>query len=144
MAMTNWDKALQVIQEALVMADEAGFSKRKGTLHLNQGAALGSLGRPAASVEAYKKALRIGRGAGLVGLQGTARNNISDSYLIGKNYPKAEVFARQAMVKYQEAGEQGGLAAARSNLGFAPMGQGTVREAVATRPASSIAGFSWS
>lgn len=94
MAMTNWDKALQVIQEALVMADEAGFSKLKGTLHLNQGAVLGSLGRPAASVEAYEKALWIGRGAGPVGLQGTARNNIRDSYLISKNYLKAEVFAR--------------------------------------------------
>jgi diguanylate cyclase (GGDEF)-like protein len=131
MVMTNWDKALQVIDQGLVVADEVGSAKLKGTLYLNQGAALGSLGRPKASVEAYDKALKIGRESGLVGLQATALNNISDSYLISKNYPKAEVFAHQAMEKYKEAGELGGLSTAQSNVGFALMGQGKTREGVA-------------
>jgi diguanylate cyclase (GGDEF)-like protein len=128
MAMTNWDKALQVIEEGLVVADEVGSRKLQGTLYLNQGATLANLGRPKASVEAYEKALRIGQDAGLIGLQGTALNNIGDSYLISKNYPKAEVFARQAMVKFKEAGEMGGVATAKSNVGFALMGQGKTRD----------------
>ncbi|HPW28821.1 MAG TPA: diguanylate cyclase [Rhodoferax sp.] len=128
MAMTNWDKALQVIEEALVVANEVGSRKLQGTLYLNQGATLASLGRPKASVEAYEKALRIGQESGLVGLQGTALNNIGDSYLISKNYPKAEVFARQAIDKFKEAGELGGIATAQSNVGFALMGQGKTQE----------------
>jgi diguanylate cyclase (GGDEF)-like protein len=130
MGMTNWDKALQVIEEGLVMADAVGSSKLKGTLYLNQGAAFASLGRAKDSVAAYEKALKIGRESGLVGLQGTALNNIGDSYLISKNYPKAEVFARQAMVKFREAGELGGVATAQSNIGFALMGQGRINEGV--------------
>jgi diguanylate cyclase (GGDEF)-like protein len=131
MAMTNWDKALQVIEEGLVVANEVGSRKLQGTLYLNQGATLASLGRPKASVEAYEKALRIGQEAGLIGLQGTALNNIGDSYLISKNYPKAEVFARKAMGKFSEAGEMGGVATAKSNVGFALMGQGKTRDGAA-------------
>lgn len=131
MAMTNWDKALQVVQEGLVIAMEAGSSKRAGTFYLNQGVILTSLERAKPALESYKKALKIGQEAGLVGLQATALNNIGDSYLIAKNYPKAEVFARQSMVKFKEAGQMGGVATAQSNLGFALMGQGKVREGVA-------------
>jgi diguanylate cyclase (GGDEF)-like protein len=131
MAMTNWDKALQVIEDALVVANEVGSRKLQGSLYLNQGASLSMLGRPKDSVEAYEKALRIGQEAGLIGLQGTALNNIGDSYLISKDYPKAEVFARQAMVKFKEAGEMGGVATAQSNVGFALMGQGKTHEGAA-------------
>lgn len=131
MDMTNWDKASQVIEDGLAVAKEVGSSKRQGTLYLSQGAVLGSLGRAKASVDAYEKALRIGRESGLVSLQGTALNNIGDSYLISKDYPKAEVFARQAMEVYKETGEMGGLAAAQSNVGFALMGQGKIREGAA-------------
>ncbi len=130
MAMTNWDKALQVVQEGLVIASVAGSSKLAGTFYLNQGAILTSLGRDKPALESYEKALKIGREAGLVGLQGTALNNIGDGYLIARNYTKAEVYARQALVKFQEAGELGGVATAQSNLGFALIGQGKVREGV--------------
>jgi diguanylate cyclase (GGDEF)-like protein len=131
MAMTNWDKALQVIEEGLIVANEVGSRKLQSSLYLNQGASLASLGRPKASVKAYEKALRIGQEAGLIGVQGTALNNIGDSYLISKNYPKAEVYARKAMGKFSEAGEMGGVATAKSNVGFALMGQGKTREGAA-------------
>lgn len=130
MAMKNWNKALEVIDDALAIADAVGSNKLKGTLYLNQGAAFASLGRAKDSVAAYEKALLIGRESGLVGLQGTALNNIGDSYLISKDYPKAEVFSRQAMAKYREAGELGGVATAQSNIGFALMGQGRIHEGV--------------
>ncbi len=128
MAMTNWDKALQVLEEGLVLAHEVGSTKLKGTLYLNQGATFASLGRSKDSLSAYEKALAIGREAGLVGLQATALNNIGDSYLISKNHTKAEVFARQAMAKFKESAELVGLATAQSNVGFALMGQGKIRE----------------
>lgn len=131
MAMNNWDKALQVIAEALPIAEKAELTKLRGTLYLNQGAALASLGKAVQSVDAYQKALAIGQEAGVVGLQATAINNLSDSYLIAKNYTKAEAYARQAMSKYQAAGEQAGYAIARCNLGFALMGQGKTAAGVA-------------
>ncbi len=128
MAMTNWDKALQVMEEGLVLADAIGSTRLKGTILLNRGAAFASLGRARDSVASYEKALKIGQEAGLVGLQGTALNNMGDSYLISKDYPKAEALARQALVKFREAGEWGGVATAQSNIGFALMGQGRIRE----------------
>jgi len=131
MGMANWPKALEVIEESLVIAHEVDSSKLKGSLYLNQGATLASLGRSAAAVQAYKKALALGRELGMARLQGTALNNIADSYLIEKSYLKAETFARQAFDKYKEAGELGGMATARSNIGFALMGQGRVREGAA-------------
>lgn len=130
MAMTNWDKALQVVQEGLVIATEAGSVKLAGTFYLNQGAIFTSLGRAKPALESYERALKIGQQAGLVGLQGTALNNIGDGYLIARNYPKAEVYARQALLKFQEAGEMGGVATAQSNVGFALIGQGKVKEGV--------------
>ncbi len=131
MAMTNWDKALQVLNDALVLAQGDGSTKIQGTLYLNQGAVLTSLGQVARAQDAYQKALAIGRETGTVGLQATALNNLGDGYLIAKQYSKAEVFARQAMEKYRAAGEAGGLAVARSNLGFALMGQGRMAEGAA-------------
>ena len=107
MAMTNWDKALQVVQEGLVIATEAGSVKLAGTFYLNQGAIFTSLGRAKPALESYEKALKIGQQAGLVGLQGTALNNIGDGYLIAKNYPKAEVYARQALLKFRRPGKWG-------------------------------------
>jgi diguanylate cyclase (GGDEF)-like protein len=131
MLMNNWDKALQVIEEGLPIADEVGSTKLKATLYLNQGTALGKMVRPRASLEGYEKALRFGRESGLVPIQATALNNIGDSYLISKDYPKAEVFARQALEAYRATGELGGTITAQSNIGFALMGQGKIREGVA-------------
>ena len=127
-AMTNWDKALLVIDEALSLADEAGSKKTKGSLHLTHGSVLTSLDRPKEAMLAYEKALRVGEEAGLLTLQGTSLNNIGDLYLIAKNYPKAEVFERRALAKYMESGEPAGVATARFNIGMALMGQGKVKE----------------
>jgi diguanylate cyclase (GGDEF)-like protein len=58
-------------------------------------------------------------------------NNIGDTYLIRKDYPRAEVMARRALAKYQEAREMDGVATAQSNIGFALMGQGRIKEGAA-------------
>ncbi len=131
MGMANWKKALEVVEESLLIAQEVDSSKLKGSLYINQGAALAGLGQHSEAVRAYEKALTIGRDLGMARLQGTALNNIADSHLLGKNYAKALTIAREAFDKYQEAGELGGVATARSNIGFALMGQGRIREGVA-------------
>lgn len=131
MAMHNWDKALKVIEEALVLAGDVQSTKLKGTLFLNRGAVYTNLDRLDDAVESYNQSLKIGREAGLIGLQGTSLNNIADTYLIRKNFTKAEVVARQAILKFVEAGEMGGLATAQCNVGFALMGQGKLKEGAA-------------
>lgn len=131
MGMANWEKALQVLEEAIPLADQAGLTKVKGTLYLNQGAVLASMGRAKGSVDAYQKALSIAKEAGVIGLEATALNNLGDTYLIAKNYPQAEAYARLAMAKYEKSGEHGGYVVARSNLGFALMGQGKIAQGAA-------------
>ena len=130
-AMKNPEQALVVIEDGLVIAKEIGATNMLGTLYLNKGNINSGSGNLDAAVEAYQQALRIGRDTGLVGLQATALNNLGDSYLIRKDYAKAEALARSAKAKFQEAGELGGVATAQSNLGFSLMGQGRIKEGAA-------------
>lgn len=130
-AMKNEGKALKVIDEALVIAKDIGAIKMLGTLHINQGNLNSSMGQMDAAVDAYQKALKISVEAGLLGTHATALNNIGDTYLIRKDYVRAEVMARRALAKYQEAGELAGVATAQCNIGFALMGQGRIKEGAA-------------
>ncbi len=131
MSMTNWDKALGVIDEAMVVANALGSSKMQGTLYLNRGYVYGSIHEVVKARAAYERAGEIGREAGLVRLQANALNNICDGYLQEKNYPKVEVLCSQALLKYKEAGDLGGVAIAQSNMGLAKMGSGKVAEGAA-------------
>ncbi len=130
-SMKNDEKALAMIDEALVIANSVGALKMQATLYLNQGNIFTVMERLEAAVDAYQKAMKIGVNAGLTGTHATALNNIGNVYLVRKDYPRAEVMARRALTKYQEAGEMGGVATAQCNIGFALMGQGRIKEGVA-------------
>ena len=130
-SMKNEAKALSVIEEALVIAKKIGAIKMQGTLYLNQGNLYSTMAQMDAAVGAYQKALKIAIDAGLTGTHATALNNIGDTYLIRKDYPRAEVMARRALAKYQEGANMSGIATAQSNVGFALMGQGRIKEGVA-------------
>jgi tetratricopeptide (TPR) repeat protein len=105
MSMTNWDKSLAVIDQALAIANALGSTKMQGSLYINRGYVYSSLNELRKARAAYERAGEIGREGGLVRLQGNALNNICDGYLREKNYPKAEAMCRQALEKYKEAGE---------------------------------------
>ena len=130
-SMKNEAKALSVIDEALVIAKKIGAIKMQGMLYLNQGNLYSSTDKMDAAIGAYQKALQIAIDAGLTGTHATALSNIADTYLIRKDYPQAEVMARRALAKYQEGGDMSGMAVAQSNVGFALMGQGRIKEGVA-------------
>ena len=130
-AMKDIDKALGVIDEALVLAKDIGATNMQGTLYLNRGNINSLKGNPEQAAEAYQQSLQMGRASGMVGLQATSLNNLSDTYLIRKDYVKAEALARNAMVKFKEAGELGGVATAQSNVGFSMIGQGRIKEGAA-------------
>lgn len=131
MAMKNSEQALKTIDTAQAIAKALGAVPMQGTLQLNRGNVESSLGRPDAAEQAYQAALKIGNAAGQVGLQAAALNNLGDIYLIRKDYARAEPIERQAMARYQAAGEPGGAALSRANVGFALMGQGRIEEGVA-------------
>ena len=127
-AMKNHDKALAVIEEALALAQELNAKKMQASLYLNQGGELAELGRMKEYMEANDRALKVSRESGFVRLEATVLNNMSDGYLRTHNYPKAEVLARQALLKYLELDNQSGVFTARTNIGFALMGQGKVAQ----------------
>ena len=130
-AMKNHEKTLAVIDEALALAQELDSKKMQATLYLNQGTAFASLGRMKEFTQANDRALSVSRESGLVRLEATVLNNMGDSYLRSRNYPKAEVLSRQALAKYQELDDQSGVVTAQCNIGFALMGQGKVAQGAA-------------
>lgn len=130
-AMKNHEKALAVIEEALALAKELDSRKMLATLYLNQGGEFAELGRHADYAAANEKALKVSRESGFITLEATILNNMGDGYLRTKNYPKAEQLARQALAKYREIDERGGIITAQCNIGFALMGQGKVAQGVA-------------
>lgn len=95
MLMTNWDKALAVIEEAIAMAQTLGSTKMLGTLYLNRGYIFSAKDRHDEARAAYEQAKGIGQAAGLVGLQGTALNNICDGYLRKKSTPRHKPYAHR-------------------------------------------------
>ncbi len=126
--MKNHEKTLAVIDEALVLAKELDSRKMLATLYLNQGGEFAVLGRNKEYAEANERALKVARESGLVRVEATILNNMGDGYLRGHNYPKAELLARQALAKYREIDDRGGLMTAQCNIGFALMGQGKVAQ----------------
>lgn len=127
-AMKNHAKSLAVIEDALSLAHDMGSQKMLGTLYLNQANQLVMLGRHKDSEAANLQALQVSRANGLAGLEATVLNNLGDGYLRMHNYPKAEQLARQALNKYRELDDQGGVLTAQCNVGFALMGQGRVAQ----------------
>lgn len=130
MAMKNGEQALKTLDEAQSLADTLGAVAMQGVLQLNRGNVESGLGHTDAAVRAYQTALKIANAAGQIGLQAAALNNLGDIYLIRKQYAKAEPIERLAMARYQAAGEPGGAALSRANIGFALMGQGRIDEGV--------------
>ncbi|MFP8779638.1 ATP-binding protein [Hydrogenophaga sp. RWCD_12] len=126
MAMKNGAQALQAIASADAFAQTLGATQARGTLQLNRGNVESGMGHQDRALEAYRSALQIAGGSGLVALQAAALNNMGDIHLLRKEYAQAEPLMRQARAKYQEAGDLGGAALAQANRGFSLMGQGQV------------------
>ena len=128
--MKNHEKALTVIDEALLLATELDSKKMLATLYLNQGGEFAVLGRNKEYAAANDRALKVARESGLVSVEATILSNMGDGYLRTHNYPKAESLARQALVKFREINDQAGETTAQCNIGFALMGQGKVVQGV--------------
>ena len=130
-AMNNPQKALDILNEALALANRLGLKGILATLYLNQGGAYSSLGRTDEYMLANDRALKLSRESGQKQTEAVVLGNIGDSWLLKKDYAKAELFSRLAMDKYKEAGDQTGFTTAQANIGFAMMGQGKVDEGAA-------------
>jgi diguanylate cyclase (GGDEF)-like protein len=127
-AMNNSPKALEILDEALVLAKRHGQKGMLATLYLNQGGEYSMLGRTDEYMASNELALKMSRESGQKLTEAVVLSNIGDGWLHARNYPKAESFSRMAITKYKEVGDQNGLTTAQANLGFALMGQGRVDE----------------
>ena len=130
-AMNNPQKALEILDQALALANRLGLKGMLATLYLNQGGAYSSLGRTDEYMVANELALKISRESGQKQTEAVVLGNIGDSWLLKRNYVKAETFSRLAMDKYKEAGDHNGVTTAQANIGFALMGQGKIDEGAA-------------
>jgi diguanylate cyclase (GGDEF)-like protein len=128
--MKDPEKCLATANEALALSSSVNSPKIVASLSNIQGIALSNLGRSEESLEAYKRELKIGIEANIPNAEATALSNISDYYLIAKDYRKAEYFSRKTIGIDEAVADKPGVATAKMNLGFALMGQGKIKEGV--------------
>ena len=126
--MKDPEKALATTKEAIGLSPLANAPKILASMTMLQGMTLSTLGKESEALDAYKKALKIGAESGMPSTEATALSNISDHYLIVKDYKNAEVFARQAVLKTEAIGEKSGVVTPKINLGFSLIGQGKTKE----------------
>ena len=126
--MKDPEKALATTKEAIALSPLANAPKTVASMTTLQGMTLSNLGKESEALDAYQKALKIGIESSMPGTEATALNNISDHYLIVKDYKNAEIFARQAILKSEAIGEKSGVVTPKINLGFALIGQGKTKE----------------
>jgi diguanylate cyclase (GGDEF)-like protein len=126
--MKDPEKALATTKEAIALSPLANAPKTVASMTMLQGITLSNLGRQDEALSAYKKALKIGIEAGMPGTEATALSNISDHYLVSKDYKNAESFARQAILKSEAMDDKTGVITPKVNLGFALIGQGKTKE----------------
>ena len=129
-SMKDPEKALATVDEAMEISPLARAPKMLASLSISQGIAYANLNQDDKAVDAYKRALRISREAGMTTLEVVALIDISDYYLTKNEYKKAENFARQSLDRGQALGDKGSIAVAKINLGFALAGQGRVANGV--------------
>ena len=129
--MKDPEKSLATIKEALALSPLANAPKISASLLTAQGIALSNLGRQEEALDAYQKGLKIGSDSNMPGVEVTALINISDYYLIKKDFRKSEQYSRQALAKAEAIKDKDGIAGAKVNLGFALGGQGKITQGVA-------------
>lgn len=128
--MKDPEKSLATANEALALSSSVNSPKIVASLSNIQGITLSTLGRDEEALEAYKRELKIGIEANMPNAEAIALSNISDHYLIAKDYKKAEYYSRKTIAIDEVVGDKGGLATAKMNLGFALMGQGKIKEGI--------------
>lgn len=128
--MKDPEKSLATIKEALALSPLASAPKISASLLTAQGIALSNLGKSEEALDAYKKSLKIGIESSIPSVESTALINISDHYLIAKDYRQAEFYSRQALTKAEAINDKDSIAGAKVNLGFALGGQGKIAQGV--------------
>ena len=129
--MKDPEKSLATIKEALALSPLASAPKISASLLTAQGIALSNLGKQDEALDAYQKGLKIGSDSNIPSVEITALINISDHFLITKEYRKSEQYSRQALAKAEAIKDKDGIAGAKVNLGFALGGQGKISQGVA-------------
>lgn len=129
--MKDEEKALATTKEAIAISPLANSPKTLVSLTMLQGLILANLGRNDESLLAYKKVLQLSIDSSMPGTETTALSNISDHYLIAKDFKNAEIYARQAISNAEKFGEKASVITPKINLGFALMGQGKVAPGLA-------------
>ncbi|MFZ6844085.1 diguanylate cyclase [Undibacterium sp. RuTC16W] len=127
-SMKNPEKALATVDEALKLSPVASEPKTLSSLRVAQGVAFAQLGRNKDALNAYERALAIGREASLASVEVTALGNIADQYLVMQNFVEAERTSRLAYAKAVEMDDDYSKAFATVNWGFALGGQGKIAQ----------------
>ena len=128
--MKDPQKALDTTKDALVVAPNLVTPKILTTLLTNQGVAYAQLGKYSEARLSFEKLLGVAIDAKIPSAEAIALVNLSDHYLLMREYGKAETFARRALEKAEPINDKDSVAVGKANLGFALGGQGKISQAV--------------
>lgn len=130
LSMKDPQTALDTTKDALVVAPNLVTPKILTTLLTNQGVAYAQLGKYSEARLAFEKLLGVAIDAKIPSAEAIALVNLSDHYLLMREYGKAETFARRALEKAEPIDDRDSVAVGKANLGFALGGQGKISQAV--------------
>ena len=130
LSMKDPQKALDTTKNALALAPNLVTPKILTTLLTNQGVAYAQLGKYSDARLAFEKLLSVAIEAKIPSAEATALVNLSDHYLLMREYGKAEIFARRALEKAEPISDYDSVYVGKANLGFALGGQGKISQAV--------------
>ena len=114
------ERATEIADEAVVLAESMGYSDALGFLRMNQGHIHSLTGQRDKQFEALSAALAIVEGdPGLAGIEVTSRSNLADYYLYEGNFDAALAHASRAAELARSIGDERGLVVSTANEGIA-------------------------
>lgn len=126
--MKDPEKSLATIKEAMLLSPYARAPKIFVSLLTTQAISFSILGKQNEAFEAHQKILKIAVDSNMPNEMVTALVNISDHFLVVRNYKRAEQFAKQALEKAEAIKAIDNASFAKINLGFAICGQGNLTQ----------------
>ena len=126
--MKDYERGFSTLKEAMDLAQQIGASTRVAALLNTEYLFTSATKQPARGLKVLLEALDLQTAAHDTATIHITLVNLSDSYLIAKNYPKARMYATQAISAARRVKDVATEATAYVNIGEAQLGMGNLIE----------------
>ena len=123
------DESIGVLEEALLIAQQAGDPSVLGTVLNNLGVAVANRGDTARALTLFEESYRVRAELGDLARMALSQNNVASALLDADDTNRARNQATQALALAREVGDRRHIQAALDTLGWIALAEGAVRDA---------------